>query len=73
VQVHSVKPRLKAPGCERLKLTLDALLSNVDFNFNLRRFNKAEKDTLAAFDGKADKEEKEFVNAEEAGACTRSR
>ena len=29
---------LKAPGSERLKLKYDALLSNVAFNFNLRRY-----------------------------------
>jgi len=37
-QVDPIKPMLKAPGCERLKLTWHDLLSNIAFNFNLRRF-----------------------------------
>ena len=40
MQVHSVKPRLKAPGCERLKLKYDDLLSNVALNFMLRHYNE---------------------------------
>jgi hypothetical protein len=39
VQVDPIKPTLKAPGTNRLKLNYDALLSNVAFKFNLRRYN----------------------------------
>jgi aspartyl-tRNA synthetase len=38
VQVDPIKPMLKAPGSERLKLKCDDMLSNFAFNFNLRRF-----------------------------------
>jgi hypothetical protein len=33
-----MKPTLKAPGTERLKLTYDLSLSNFAFKFNLRRY-----------------------------------
>jgi len=33
-----MKPALKAPKSERLKLTCDELLSTFAFNFNLRRY-----------------------------------
>ena len=39
VQVDPLKPTLKAPGCERLKLRYDELLSSFAFNFNLRRYS----------------------------------
>jgi hypothetical protein len=35
-----IKPKLKAPGTKRLKLTFDKLLSNFAFKFNLRRCSK---------------------------------
>ena len=38
VPVEPMKSILKAPGTKRLKLTYDNLLSNVAFNFNLRRY-----------------------------------
>jgi hypothetical protein len=41
VQVDPIKPTLKAPGTERLKLECEELLSNFGFNFNLRRYNPA--------------------------------
>jgi hypothetical protein len=34
-----MKPTLKAPGTKRLKLKHDEPLSNVAFNFNLRRYS----------------------------------
>ena len=40
VQVDPMKPTLKAPGSKRLKLEHEKLLSNVGFNFNLRRYTK---------------------------------
>jgi len=40
VQVDPLKPILKAPGTKRLKLKYDQLLSNLAFNFNLRRYIK---------------------------------
>jgi hypothetical protein len=40
VQVDPIKPKLKAPGTKRLKLTYDQLLSSFAFKFNLRRYNK---------------------------------
>jgi len=42
VQVEPIKPTLKAPGIKRFKLKYDGLLSIFAFNFNLRRYNKAE-------------------------------
>jgi hypothetical protein len=33
-----MKPTLKAPGSQRLKLKYDETLSNFGFNFNLRRY-----------------------------------
>jgi hypothetical protein len=41
VQVDPTRPMLKAPGCERLKLKCDDLLSTVPFKINLRRYNLA--------------------------------
>jgi hypothetical protein len=35
-----MKPTLKAPGSDRLRLECDKLLLNFAFNFNLRRYNK---------------------------------
>ena len=42
VKVDPIKPKLKAPGTKRLKLKCDEQLSNVAFNFNVRRYNKVE-------------------------------
>jgi len=39
VQVDPIKPKLKPPGCQRLKLSYDEPLSKFAFKFNLRRFN----------------------------------
>jgi hypothetical protein len=39
VQVDPVKPTLKAPGTEHLKLKHDKRLSIFAFKFNLRRYN----------------------------------
>jgi len=41
VPVDPIKPTLKAPGSERLKLKCDELLSTSAFNFNLRRYTMA--------------------------------
>ena len=38
MQVDPIKPTLKAPGTERLKLKCDEPLSNFAFKFNLRRY-----------------------------------
>jgi len=40
-QIHPIKPKLKAPGTERLKLKCDEPPSNLAFKFNLRRFTEA--------------------------------
>jgi hypothetical protein len=42
LQVDPVKPTLKAPGSERLKVKSDVLLSNVAFNFNSHRYTAAD-------------------------------
>jgi len=47
VQVDPIKPMLKGPGAKRLKLKPDELLSNLAFNFNLRRYNKGLGPTMA--------------------------
>ena len=44
VQVAPIKPTLKAPGTKRLKLKCDEPLSNVAFNFNLRRYSVVSAD-----------------------------
>jgi hypothetical protein len=41
VHVDPIKLKLKAPGSEHLKLKCDDALSNVAFNFSLRRYNAA--------------------------------
>ena len=38
VQVDPVKPKLKAAGTKRLKLTCDAPLSDFAFKYKLRRY-----------------------------------
>ena len=40
MQADPIKPILKAPGTERLKLQCDEPLSNFAFRFKLRRYNK---------------------------------
>ena len=45
VQVEPMKPKLKAPGTNRLKLNSDTLLSSFAFNFNLRRYSWALRTT----------------------------
>ena len=39
MQVDPVKPTLKAPGTERLKVKHEEVLSNFGFTFNLRHYN----------------------------------
>ena len=53
MQVDPVIPTLKAPGSKHVKLEYDALLPNVAFNFNLRRYIKAGVDAaeVAAMTG----------------------
>ena len=41
MQVDPIKPTLKAPRIQRLKLIRDDPLSNLALNFNLRRYTKA--------------------------------
>jgi hypothetical protein len=41
VQDEPIKPQMKAPGAERLKLEYDKTLSSFAFNFNLRRYRMA--------------------------------
>ena len=40
MRVDTMKPKLKPPGTERLKLRYDSLLSNSAFKFNLRRYTE---------------------------------
>jgi len=42
VQVDPIKPTLKAPGTERLKLKYEEPLSDFGFKFNLRRYTEVE-------------------------------
>ena len=42
MQIEPIKPELKPPGSKRLKLEYEKPLSNVDLNFNLRRYIKGE-------------------------------
>jgi len=42
-----MKSKLIAPGTERLKLKLGYLLSNLGFNFNLRRYTPEELQEVA--------------------------
>jgi hypothetical protein len=74
VQVDSIKPTVKAPGTKCLKLRYYLLLSNVDFNLNLRRYTLAviEKD-ISAIDSrliKAGSDVKKALDIQ-AGAYTR--
>jgi len=46
VQVEPIKPTLKAPGPQRLKLNCDVLLSTSAFKLNLRRYIKVIKDEI---------------------------
>ena len=41
VQVDPIKPTLKPPGTERLKLKCDSQLSTFAFKFNSRRYSAA--------------------------------
>jgi hypothetical protein len=43
VQVDPMKPRLKPPGTERLKLRCDILLSTSAFKLNLRRYTQGRR------------------------------
>ena len=46
MQVDPIKPTLKAPGTKRLNLKCDELLSSFAFEFNLRRYIKADLTAL---------------------------
>ena len=48
MQVDPIKPKLKPPGTERLKLDHEELLSNFGFKFNLRRYTTVRTDMEAA-------------------------
>ena len=43
MQVDPIKPTLKAPGTERLKLKYDEPPSNFAFKFNLRRYTEIDE------------------------------
>ena len=47
VHVDPIKPTLKAPGIERLKLIRDDSLSNLAFKFNFRCYTAVECDETA--------------------------
>ena len=40
MQVDPIKPTVKAPGSERLNLTLKKMLSSLAFKINVRLYNK---------------------------------
>ena len=47
VQVDPIKPKLKPPGTERLKLNHGVLLSTLAFKFNLHRYTPARRATAS--------------------------
>ena len=54
VQVNPMKPKLKPPGTERLKLQCDTLLSTSAFKTNLRRYSTgARRGRCSASEGAA--------------------
>ena len=57
MQVDPIKPTLKAPGIDRLKLNYDKLLSNFAFKFNLRCYTEAEPDAFPEAGGPAPRRE----------------
>jgi hypothetical protein len=48
VQVDHIKPILKPPGTNHLKLNCDTVLSTFAFKFNLRRYNVERAETAYA-------------------------
>jgi hypothetical protein len=66
-----MKPKLKPPGTERLKLKCDILLSTSAFKFNVRRCTKA--DLSASIEMMKKISEAAKAVATKAGAYTRSR
>jgi len=65
VQVDPIKPKLKLPGTNRLKLQCDEPLSNIALNINLRRYDEDDDDE----DAPRKKPRKNAAN--KAGAYTR--
>ena len=53
VQADPIKPVVKAPRSERLKLKCDDLLSRFAFRFNLRRYSLAEVEWRLVLNEKA--------------------
>jgi len=53
VQVDPIKPTLKAPGSQRLKLKLDYISLYVAFNRNLRHYNMATANGAASLNDAA--------------------
>jgi len=49
-----MKPMLKPPGTERLKLKYDELLSSFAFKFHLRRYTKDKSKRVITFANNAD-------------------
>jgi hypothetical protein len=47
VQVDPIKPTLKPPGSERLKLKCDDPLPSFAFDFNVRRYITVQRDALS--------------------------
>ena len=41
MQADPIKPTLKPPGTKLLRLKYEKVVSNLAFNFNLRRYSKA--------------------------------
>jgi len=48
VHVDPIKPTLKPPGTKRLKLKYEKLVSNFDFNYSLRRYDKGKPTLVGA-------------------------
>jgi len=45
VQVDPIKPKLKPPGCKRLKLKYDKQPSNIAFKFNMHHYTQGPVDS----------------------------
>ena len=70
VQVDPVRPTLKAPRTKRLKLKYDELLSNVSFNFNLRRYTEGYNgEGFAYFPGTGAESGKELIFTKAIPGC----
>ena len=69
MQVAPIKPKLKPPETNRLKLKCDILLRTSAFKFNLRRYTMASEQSQTLFEAAFVQNEVDQAALVQAGRC----